>query len=163
MFRLKLSLRDRSAARGRASTARSALACVVALIVAACSVADRQAKDPSPSQVPAKLLEGVWLAEEIGGEPVAGGGQPTLRFTGDGRAGGSGGCNSYSAPVNIDGEGMAFGRLASTRRACEPPLLDQEQKFFIALAGVRSFNLEAGRLTLLDTAARPLVQLSHGP
>jgi heat shock protein HslJ len=135
----------------------------VALIIAACSTSDKEAETPSPSQVPAELLEGVWLAEEIGGEPVAGTGQPTLRFTGDGRAGGSGGCNTYTAPVNLDGDAMAFGRLASTRKACVPPLLDQEQKFFIALAGARSFNLEGGRLTLLDTAARPLVQLSHGP
>ena len=42
-------------------------------------------------------------------------------------AGGSGGCNTYAAPVNIDGDAMAFGRLASTRMACAPPLLAPSQ------------------------------------
>ena len=161
MFPLQSFLRDRSAATGRART-HARFVCLVALIIAACSTADKEARAPSPSHAPAELLEGTRLVKEIGGEPIAGTGQPTLRFTSDGHAGGSGGCNTYSAPVNIDGDAMAFGRLASTRMACAPPLLDQEQKFFIALAGVRSFNLKGQQLTLLGTAARPLVQLSQG-
>lgn len=159
MFRLQTALRGRPADTGRTG-APVGLACLVALIIAACSTSDKEAR--APSQAPAELLEETWLAREIGREPVAGGGQPTLRFTNDGRAGGSGGCNTYAAPVNIDGDAIAFGRLASTRMACEPPLLDQEQKFFIALAGVRSFTLKGQQLTLLGTAAQPLVQLSQG-
>ena len=131
-----------------------------ALLVAIAACAGGKAKvPPSPVAPPEGLLHGSWRAEEISGEHVVGAGQPTLRFNADGRAGGSGGCNSYTGPVSIDGDAMTFGRLASTQKACLPALLDQEQKFFIALAGARSYSLDGGQLTLRDAAGRPLVLL----
>lgn len=150
----------RPEARGRAK-APFGVVCLISLVLAACSVSHRKAESPPVSLPPEDLLEGTWLAKEIGGEAV-GAGQPTLHFTSDGRANGSGGCNSFTGPVSIDGDAMTFGPLASTRKACLPALLDQEQKFFIALAGVRSFHLDGEQLTLRDSAARPLVQLARG-
>ena len=141
--------------------ARLGVICLISLVLAACSASHRKAESPPVSPPPADLLEGTWLAKAIGGETVVTG-QPTLHFTSDGRANGSGGCNSFTGPVSIDGDAMAFGPLASTRKACLPALLDQEQKFFIALAGVRSFHLDGEQLTLRDTASRPLVQLARG-
>jgi len=135
--------------------------CLISLVLTACETYPRKAEQSPVNPPPEDLLEGTWLAREIGGEAI-GAGQPTLHFTSDGRASGSGGCNSFTGPVSIDGDAMAFGPLASTRKACLPALLDQEQKFFIALAGVRSFQLDGEQLTLRDTAARPLVQLAHG-
>lgn len=150
----------RPEARVRAKT-RLGVICLVSLVLAACSTSHRKAESPPVSPPPEDLLERTWLAKEIGGEAV-GAGQPTLHFTSDGRANGSGGCNSFTGPVSIDGDAMTFGPLASTRKACLPALLDQEQKFFIALAGVRSFHLDGEQLTLRDSAARPLVQLARG-
>lgn len=134
------------------------LAAGLLVVVAACGGGETGGP-PLPSGPPDALVDGTWRAGEIGGQGVADTGQPTLRFTADGRAAGSGGCNTYTGPVSIDGDAMIFGRLASTQKACLPALLDQEQKFYIALAGTRSFSLEGAQLTLRDAAGRPLVQL----
>ncbi len=146
---------------GRAARTPFGIIVLITLLVAACSGSDRGTAARSVSRPPENLLEGAWLAREIGGEAVVTG-QPVLRFTSDDRADGSGGCNTFTGPVSIDGEAMAFGPLASTRKACLPALLDQEQKFFIALAGVRSFSLDGEQMILRDTAARPLIQLARG-
>jgi heat shock protein HslJ len=137
------------------------LAASLLLAVTACAGGET-AGPPAPSGPPEALLDGTWRAEEIGGEKGLAAAQPTLRFTADGQAGGSGGCNTYAGPVSIDGDAMTFGRLASTRKACLPALLDQEQKFFIALAGARTFSVEGSQLTLRDAAGRPLARMLRG-
>lgn len=136
---------------------REWLAASLLLAIAACAGGEMEGP-PAPSGPPAALLEGTWRAEEIGGDKSLAAAQPTLRFAADGRAGGSGGCNTYVGPVSIDGDAMTFGRLASTRKACAPAMLDQEQKFFIALAGARSFSIVGAQLTLRDAAGRPSAQ-----
>lgn len=130
------------------------------MTAAACADGGK-ATAPSPVPPPDELVDGTWRAKEIAGENVTAG-QPSLRFTQDGRAEGSGGCNSFAGPVSINGDAMTFGRLASTRKACLPALLDQEQRLFIALAGTRSYDLTGEQLTLLDAAGRPLVSFVRG-
>jgi heat shock protein HslJ len=93
-----------------------------------------------------------WVAEEIAGQPVPESPRSTLAFEMEGdelRAAGSGGCNRYFGPVLIDGETIAFGALAATRRACEGPVMDQEQRFFAALSEAARFELAADGVLVL--------------
>lgn len=162
MFRGRRRSDHGSAGSGLAIlTFRRAWLASLLLTIAACAGGDT-AGPPAPSGPPQALLDGSWRAEEVGGDSSLVAAHPILRFTADGRAGGSGGCNTYASPVSIDGDAMTFGRLASTHKACEPALLDQEQKFFIALAGARSFSIEGAQLTLRDAAGRPLAQFLRG-
>lgn len=119
------------------------------------------ASPSAPAGTPDALIGSSWRAEDIGGAGVIDYAQTTLVFPADGRAEGSGGCNQYSGPVSVEGDAIIFGHIASTRKACVPALLDQEQKFFIALAGARTFTLAGSSLTLLDAAGRPVAQLSR--
>jgi heat shock protein HslJ len=98
------------------------------------------------SSAPSSLEGSSWRAQEVGGQALGERPQATLTFEraeeGHGlRAAGSGGCNRYFGPVEIEGERMAFGPLAATKRACEPAVMDAEQRFFAALSEAVRFEL----------------------
>jgi putative lipoprotein len=81
-----------------------------------------------------------WLAEDIGGRGVLDRAQTTITFDTEGGVAGSGGCNRYFGPVTLKGDSVSFGNLGATRMACVPALMDQEQRFFDALAATRSYR-----------------------
>ena len=103
-----------------------------------------------------------WRAETIAGRPAIGTEPPTLRFGADGRVGGNTGCNALTGSVEIDPPALRFGPLATTRRACEPPLMEQEQRFSVALGEVRRFEQEGRTLVLRDAAGVAVMRLSRG-
>lgn len=94
------------------------------------------------------LTGGEWLVEDISGGGVIDMARTTVQF-GEARISGSGGCNSYSGAYEITGEGISFGPIASTKRACAPALMDQEQRFFSALENTTHFAItDTGALRL---------------
>jgi heat shock protein HslJ len=103
-----------------------------------------------------------WLVEDIAGRGVIDRAQTFIRFDADGRVSGSTGCNRFSGLATIEGDTVKLGPLATTRRACVPALMDQEQKFLKAIEEVRSFSLDQnGLLYLLGADAQPLLRLSR--
>lgn len=101
-----------------------------------------------------------WLAEYIDGNGVIDRAQTTLEFFEPTRAGGRGGCNRYSAAVEIEGSSIRFGDPAATRMACVPALMDQETRFFVALRSARSFRVRDEKLQLLDDSGAVKLSLS---
>ena len=79
----------------------------------------------------------------------------------EGRVSTTVGCNQMSGMATIAGTKVSFGPLASTRMACEPALMDLEQKYGIALEGTRSFQVEGTLLKLIDESGAELVRLSR--
>lgn len=115
----------------------------VVLALAGCGGEDESGADAS-------LLEGVpWvLASGVdveGWEAVA----PSASFEG-GTMAGSTGCNRYTAPYTVDGDGLDLGEIASTQMACGPPGDEVERAFGDALGRVASWRLEDEELALLD-------------
>ncbi|CAH1662149.1 Membrane-bound inhibitor of C-type lysozyme [Hyphomicrobiales bacterium] len=107
-------------------------------------------------------LAGQWLAEDIGGGGVVDRIQTTLAFGGDGKVTGSGGCNHFTGKAEITGETLRIGPLASTRMACPPAVMGQEQKFFNALQGVKSWAIDGnGKLLLRDAGGKQLALLTR--
>lgn len=105
-------------------------------------------------------LEGpTWLAEDIKGGGVIDNAQSTLVFASGGRVTGSGGCNRLFASVNVAGDALSFGGVGTTRMACAPALMDQEQKFLGALAATRTFRFDGPYLRLYDGNGAELVRL----
>jgi heat shock protein HslJ len=102
------------------------------------------ASSPTPIADPAhvSLIGTSWLAEDLGGRDVVDDAQTTITFDAEDQAAGFGGCNRYFGPITIKGSAISFGNLAATKKACEPALMDQEQRFFETLAETRSYRIE---------------------
>jgi heat shock protein HslJ len=127
---------------GRTATAALALAWFIAMTAPAAS---------------AQQIEGVtWRAESVKGSAVTGA-APMLSIAG-GRLTGSGGCNRIMGSADLSGDRISFGRIASTRMACPPPAMAQEQNFFAALAATRAFRMQGGRLILVDQTGAETVR-----
>ena len=95
-----------------------------------------------------------WVATCIEGNLLKGR-PPVLTITGD-RASGSGGCNRYSASVELGKENrIRFGPVASTGTEGT-----QGPAYFKALASAVSYHLTRGYLVLLDSRFNKLVEFS---
>ncbi len=94
-----------------------------------------------------EALSGNWtLSHWTGAAEGADYGQANMQFSwqeGKGRVNGNNGCNLYFGGVDIKGNQLQFGQLASTLRACPLPQMKQEQALMKLLADP---NLD----TLLD-------------
>lgn len=102
------------------------------------------------------LTGGEWVVEDINGGGVVDMARTSLQF--DDGVSGSGGCNSYSGAYEITGEGLSFGPIAATKRACAPAVMNQEQKFFDALEAARRFEItETGALHLTSGAGQSIM------
>ena len=108
------------------------------------------------------LIGTSWLAEDICGRGVIDNAQTTITFDAGARVAGSGCCNRYFGPVTIEGRAILFGDLGATRMACVPALMDQEQKFFDALAATRSYRFDdpGNKLVFLGEDGTLLVRFS---
>lgn len=126
--------------------AGAALALVLSLLLTACTDGGGGA-----GKKPANLAGSVWVAEEIAGTPVTGDKPITLRFDADGSASGRGGCNSYGGTYTLAGDALSFSPLAATRMACAPDVMDQEQRYFDALAKVTRYAVADDGALLLET------------
>ena len=107
-------------------------------------------------------LIGSWTLGGLTGEAaVAPGVVSTLTLTAAGSAEGSGGCNNFHGTYSLEGDTLRFGPIASTRRACPPPVMEQETRFFAALDATRGMRIEAGSLLLLDASGATVARLSR--
>ena len=105
-----------------------------------------------------------WLAEDIGGRGVIDRAQTTISFEPEGRVAGSGGCNRYFGSVTIKGDAITFSKkLGATMMACAPALMDQERRFFDALAATRSYRFDdpGHKLVFLGEDGALLVRFSQ--
>ncbi|HTM76695.1 MAG TPA: META domain-containing protein [Devosia sp.] len=116
---------------------------------------------PPPEQVatPDSLFETIWIARNIAGLDVLKATEVTFSIAPDRRAGGNGGCNSYFTEAMFDGPALRFGPVAGTLMACDSKVMQQEDAFFAALASTTGYQLDGQKLSLLDAAGKPLVQL----
>lgn len=125
---------------------------------------------PEPGPEPAapalpSILDINWRADSIGGKPTVSRPDSTLTISGDMRAGGRGGCNSYFAQAELDAEAIAFSAVAATRMACLSDAISaQETAFFDALGAARFWRMAGEQLVLVDAGGAELVRFSRsGP
>lgn len=116
-----------------------------------------------PPPPPARTPAGKWLAEDIGGGGVIDRLQTVLDIAPDGAVSGSGGCNRIAGRAEISGESISFGRLVSTRMACAPAAMNQEQRFLSALENARRWRIDSarGKLFLLDAGGAAVAVLAR--
>jgi heat shock protein HslJ len=71
----------------------------------------------------------------------------TAEFAGD-RISGSGGCNRFMGGFQTQGEQLSVGPLASTFKACEQSIMDQEMRYLKALEGAERYEVNDQGLTI---------------
>ena len=94
-----------------------------------------------------QLVGSQWLLEDLGDKGVLDRLQTTLQFEAD-RLGGFGGCNRYFGSYQIKGKTLNIGPLGSTRKACLPAVMDQENRFFEALSQAEQLRVEGPYLLI---------------
>jgi putative lipoprotein len=137
---------------------RALVLIAVVLSMVGCSLIE-----PSSKSTPkVDLVGGKWVAEYIDDAGVIDDAQSTVVFGNDGRISGRGGCNSYGGTVDLKGAQMIINQLASTRMACPPAVMDQENRFMAALQATRTYRMdENNKLILSDATGRARLRLSR--
>jgi heat shock protein HslJ/phosphoglycolate phosphatase-like HAD superfamily hydrolase len=96
--------------------------------------AEKSPGAPQGTERQPATLEGKWLAEDIEGRGVIDRAQSTLEIGEEGEATGNTAVNRFRGSFDRKGQQIQFGRLATTRRAGPPALMDQERRY---LSGAR--------------------------
>ena len=76
-------------------------------------------------------------------------GEPSIQMSfKDGQVSGSAGCNRFHGTYATEGNKVQLGPLATTRRACEEPLMTQEREFLAALASAVTWSIDGNVLDM---------------
>ena len=78
----------------------------------------------------------------------------TLEFSSDGRLSGRSGCNRYFASYSLTDDHLRIGPLGATRMLCSPAQMDQETRYFQALATAGRCVLSKDELLIDYTGGR---------
>ena len=133
---------------------RSALPLIglVGFAIAGCTAQAPASQKTSPQAAapsPAGLHRTAWRLDEIGGTAAIPGVEVTLEFPEEGKAGGRGSCNRFFGTVEISGESIKFGPLASTKMACIDDAANaQEKKYLAALQAAERFAFDGPALLI---------------
>ena len=74
----------------------------------------------------------------------------TFEFDTEDNIAGDGSCNRFGGTCTIEGNTIKVGPLRSTRRACEPEIMQQEHKFLALLGSVTTWKIDSdGTLVLV--------------
>lgn len=97
-----------------------------------------------------------WQLVSVNDSPVADS-TVTLLFGDDGRAFGSGGCNSYITTYTLDGGSISFGQVASTRKACAEDIMGLESAYLAALGAATGYEVAGDQLVIVYGDGESLV------
>jgi heat shock protein HslJ len=107
---------------------------------------------------PWSLLTGrTWVVEDIGDAGIIDSSRATLGFDASGRAYGSASCNRFNGAVELTGEGLRFGPMATTMMACPDAIMAQERRMLDALAEVYAFDIDDTGALLLFGPSGPVI------
>jgi heat shock protein HslJ len=125
---------------------------LIILLVLSLTVACSQTKK---LQMSVEAFRGTdWVLVELDGEPAVDRVQSTIRFQGNDRIAGWGGCNRYFANFRSGRNFFKVGPIGSTRRICPPVVMAQEVRFFNALQKSSSIRMEDDQLVIESEVTR---------
>lgn len=154
--------------RGARRTTLSALALAALTAFAACAPADDEADDAmAEADQPAEMddagdtmgedaMGGLWGSSwqlvDLAGDAPLEDVSATIQFPEAGRVNGNGSCNQFTGTASVEGDSISLGPLAMTRRACRPPIGEQESRYAAALNAAHGFEIDGDELRIHTTA-----------
>jgi len=121
-----------------------------ALLLAAALAAGACAETGDPAAPAANAYLGTrWVSIDGGAHA------PTIEFS-DSRASGTTGCNNWFGQVTQAPPALTFSAIGTTRRACEPSVMQIERDFLGVLAATQGGRIEGDVLVLYFANAKDL-------
>ena len=115
-----------------------------------------------PIRVGPKPLAGTrWLLQTVDGASVPVDTESTLAFDSSGTISGNGGCNDFTAGVDISGDALLPGALHVEGAPCDAALMALQSRYFAALADTARYEAGDSYLLLLDDQGRQRLGLSR--
>lgn len=133
---------------------------IITSLVAETAPSTDPSSESAPPAAPA-ILDSTWVVTAIGDTPVLDRAVPTLSIGPDKRAGGSGGCNSWFAQAQLEGDTLRLGSITSTLKGCTQSVNLQEQAFKDALTATARWQIDGDTLTLFGTSGVALLHLKR--
>lgn len=126
----------------------------LALAMSACAASGEiETKDDSMAEL-TNLAGSEWTLDREG--------QPFIRFEGDGKVAGSGGCNNFFGQYSVEtGNEIKIGPLASTKKACMGEAGQYESEFFGLLESASNFKASHLELSLMDGNGEMILTLKR--
>ncbi|MGI3004096.1 META domain-containing protein [Shewanella carassii] len=132
---------------------KTLVAAALLLGLAACQTTPDTQGQPLP-------LEGSWHVESILGQPTIDYSPAQLVFADDGKLSGNNSCNNFFGTYSLEGQKLKLVPAGSTMKACVDALMAQEQLVMQVLPQVVKGEIQDGKLLLLGSDERVLMQLS---
>lgn len=73
----------------------------------------------------------------------------TLEFDAKGNIAGNASCNHFGGTCTIEENTIKVGPLRSTRRACEPEIMQQEREFLVLLGSITTWKIDPDGILVL--------------
>jgi heat shock protein HslJ len=106
---------------------------------------------------PVPLWGTQWHLEALGSQAVMASSKASLQFPEMGRVAGHGSCNQFSGSVTVTGDQLAFGNMASTKKACQGAAMAQERDYLAALQKAQRYEQQGDTLLIhIQGMAQPL-------
>lgn len=96
----------------------------------------------------ATLPGSAWQVKTFAGQATLADHPITFEFDNEGNIAGDGSCNRFGGSCKIEGDKIEVGPLRSTRRACEPDIMQQEHKFLALLGAAATWAMDGDELVL---------------
>lgn len=117
-----------------------------------------------PAAPPDPAVLGLWKIEQARGAPLLHKLNARLDFGAGGRLAANGGCNSIASTYTLEANRLTLGALATTRKACNEALMEQEDRVLTALERATTARVPPhGLLELLDADGAVLLRASRLP
>jgi len=118
----------------------------------------KQLSTPEKIDVIQSHLLGVWVVEYIGDRPVVDRSPARVQFAEDGSLNGNTSCNRFFGKYQYDEQTLIIEPLGSTRMACVPALMEQEQRFLDTFPKATRVTIENELLILRDNTGNQILK-----
>lgn len=83
-------------------------------------------------------------------------------FTTDGKLAGESGCNNYTGLYMLRGATLGISQVKSTKMACDPDIMTQENQYLALLAKVNTYEMKGDQMTLYTVLGEKVLQFKKG-